>query len=370
MTPRGACPSLAAPMETGDGLLLRAPAGWWDRKTVLGLAGAALEFGNGILEITARGSVQLRGLRTETAAACAEALLALGIADSPPVLVGPLAGRDPAEHADPRPIAHAIAAGWPEGLAAKTSVIVDGGGALHLDAVPADLRLVAVAGGDWLLGLGGATTRWLACLSGGTAAETALTELRRLGRQRARDVAVPDADMDPPPPQPAAEPVGWHAAGALGVAGAFGSLDAGTLLQFARLLPAHALLRPAPGRALLVLELDRAEGRAVREEAARLGLVTDPADPRRRVVACPGRPACASAEAETRALAAELAATPGLPSLLHLSGCAKGCAHPRRAAVTLVGRHGGFDLIRAGGPRDLPACHLAPGEVAAAIRNR
>lgn len=368
MIPRGACPSLAAPMETGDGLLLRAPAGWWDRATVLALAGAARQFGNGVVEITARGSVQLRGLRADTAAVCAEALLAIGIADAPPVLVGPLAGRDPLEHADPRPIAAAIAAGWPAGLAPKTSVVVDGGGTLHLDAVPADLRLVAVEGGDWLLGLGGTTTRWLARLPGEAAAEAALAKLRRLGPRRAREIAVAGLRIDPPP-RPPAEPIGWHEAGALGVAGAFGTLDAATLIAFVQLLPADALLRPAPDRALLVLGLERGEGRALRAQAARLGLVADPDDPRRRIIACPGRPACASAEAETRGLAGELSALPWLPGQLHISGCAKGCAHPGPAPVTLVGRDGGFGLVRAGGPRDLPACRLAPGEVAAALRD-
>ncbi|MDB5378214.1 MAG: cobalamin biosynthesis protein CobG, partial [Rubritepida sp.] len=149
-----------------------------------------------------------------------------------------------------------------------------------------------------------------------------------------------------------------------------GSLEAPMLAGFALALPPRALLRPAPGRALLVLGSDVEEGATLRAAAAGFGLVTDPADPRRRVIACPGLPACASAEAETRTLAAALAALPSLPGTVHVSGCAKGCAHPGPAAITLVGRDGGFGLVRAGGPRDLPACHLAPGEVAAAIRDR
>jgi precorrin-3B synthase len=323
-------------------------------------------FGNGVVEITARGNLQIRGLRPETAAPCAEALIALGIADAPPVMIGPLAGRDPLEFADPRGIAAAIAAGWPEGLAAKTSVVVDGGGALHLDAVAADLRLVAVEGNGWLLLRREA--RWLARLDAREAAEAVLRELRRLGPRRGREVAG-ESRIVPPPARAPAEPIGWHAAGALGVAGAFGTLDAPILASFAQALPPQALLRPAPGRALLALGIDAEEGAALRTTAARLGLVTDSADPRRRIAACPGRPACASAEVETRPLAAALAELPELPGTIHVSGCAKGCAHPGPAAITLVGRNGGFGLIRAGGPGDLPACHLAPGEVAAALRD-
>lgn len=371
MTPRGACPSLAAPMATGDGLLLRAPAGEWSPAVVRVIAEVAARLGSGVVEVSARGNLQLRGFRTETAAQAAAALAPLGLVDAPPVMTGPLAGRDPAERADPRGLAAAIAVGWPEGLAPKTSVVVDGGGLLHLDAVGADLRLVAVSGEDWLLGLGGrGRTRWQVRVTTQAAASAVLGWLARLGPRRAREVEAA-ARLEPPAPCPAAEPLGWHAkAGVLGLAGAFGALEAGALAALAEATPAGALLRPAPGRAWLVLGLGEEEALALQGHAARLGLVTDPADPRRRIVACPGRPSCAGAEAETRGLARELAALSGLPELIHISGCAKGCAHHGPAPVTLVGRGGGFDLVRAGGPRDLAACHLAPGEVVAAIRNR
>ena len=73
---RGACPSLAAPMPTGDGWLVRltlaegltpgaARAGW---------PRSAERLGNGLIEITARGSLQVRGLRRARRAALAAAL--------------------------------------------------------------------------------------------------------------------------------------------------------------------------------------------------------------------------------------------------------------------------------------------------------
>nr|WP_249681542.1 hypothetical protein [Roseococcus pinisoli] len=358
-------------MPTGDGLLLRAPAGDWSPAVVRTIAKVAAGHGNGVVEVSARGNLQLRGFRAETVAEAAAMLAAVGLVDAPPVMRGPLAGQDPAEIAGPRAIVAQIAARWPEGLAPKTSVVVDGGGLLPLDAVGADLRLVAISGDAWLLGLGGrGRPRWQECVPTQDAADAILGWLARLGPRRAREVEA-EAPLEPPAPRPAAEPLGWHAAaGALGLAGAFGALEAEDLAALAEALPAGALLRPAPGRAWLVLGLADEEAVALRDRAAGIGLVTDPADPRRRIVACPGRPSCASAEAETRGLARELAALPGLPGLVHLSGCAKGCAHPGPAPVTLVGRGGGFDLIRAGGPRDLAACRLAPGEVAAAIRNR
>jgi precorrin-3B synthase len=56
---------------------------------------------------------------------------------------------------------------------------------------------------------------------------------------------------------------------------------------------------------------------------------------------------------DTHAAAGALAASrhEGDP-LLHLSGCAKGCAHPGPAAITLVGENGRFALIRNGRPAD------------------
>ena len=59
---RGACPGLSAPMPTGDGLLVRLlPIGTisLDAFTVLGAAARA--HGNGVIEITARGSIQSAG---------------------------------------------------------------------------------------------------------------------------------------------------------------------------------------------------------------------------------------------------------------------------------------------------------------------
>jgi precorrin-3B synthase len=40
--------------------------------------------------------------------------------------------------------------------------------------------------------------------------------------------------------------------------------------------------------------------------------------------------------------------------MLHVSGCGKGCAHPKSAAVTLVGREGRYDLVRGGAAGDAP----------------
>src|SRR6202011_2157573 len=75
--------------------------------------------------------------------------------------------------------------------------------------------------------------------------------------------------------------------------------------------------------------------------ASGAGFIVRPDDPRRFVVACAGAPACNSAKLSTRELAPVIAEAAG-PFLdgsvtIHVSGCAKGCAHPGAAALTLVG---------------------------------
>jgi len=102
---RGACPALSAPMQTGDGLLVRfsPAAGFLSPAALSGVADAAFRHGNSIVEVTARGSVQLRGLVPATVGPLAEDIAALGISPRTGIAVDTpaLAGLDARETADP-----------------------------------------------------------------------------------------------------------------------------------------------------------------------------------------------------------------------------------------------------------------------------
>ena len=146
---RGTCPGLSAPMETGDGLLARVmPAGPIPLDDFIAFCVAAREHGNGTIEISARGSLQVRGLTPLSAPlfAAAVAALDIDICDGVPVIADPLED-DPTALLDANAIAadlrRAIAAAALR-LAPKVSVIVDGGGRLTLDALSADIRLRAI----------------------------------------------------------------------------------------------------------------------------------------------------------------------------------------------------------------------------------
>ncbi|MEP9351817.1 precorrin-3B synthase [Xanthobacter sp. KR7-225] len=225
-TRRGACPALSAPMATGDGLLVRlVPAdGALAPAQLAGLCQAARGFGNGLLEVSARGSLQMRGLSEETIGGLRAAVTALAIAprEGVPLDLSPLAGRDVSEITDARPLARrlkdAIAeAGLAERLGPKVSVVLDGGGAVRLDALSADVRLVAVPGADgmmWALALAGdaATARPVALLPEAEAAAAVLALLCRLAAL-GRDARMADllraeaATVSPPPPPDAPLPL-------------------------------------------------------------------------------------------------------------------------------------------------------------------
>ena len=91
---------------------------------------------------------------------------------------------------------------------------------------------------------------------------------------------------------------------------------------------------------------------------ASLGFVTRADDPRRHVVACAGAPLCASAYIAARAIAPDIAvaAAPYLSGglTIHVSGCAKGCARPGAAPLTVVGTPQDCGLIANGAARDAP----------------
>src|SRR5262249_60289575 len=157
---------------------------------------------------------------------------------------------------------------------------------------------------------------------------------------------------------------------ALGLALAFGHAQAEVLCELARIAASHGArsVRPAPGRALLLLGLAEPAVVALSCAAEALGFVVRTDDPRRAIVACPGKPACASGLIAARALAAEIAPrVPAHRGTIHISGCAKGCAHPASAALTVVGTERGCGIVRDGSARAAPVGYVAPADLAGEI---
>lgn len=352
-TIKGRCPDAWHPMAAGDGLLMRVrpPMGRLTRGQVQGLCDAALSYGNGLIDLTARANLQLRGVREAAVAALLERLIGLGLVSADPVaearrnlLVAP----DWREGDNTARIARDLAARLHElpDLPAKVGFVIDAGPSLTLAGEAGDFRVER--GQDGRLILRAAGRRYGVPLEYGTEAESLIalahwfagTGGEGAGRMARHNAPLPGFAQGEALPAEEARPVvaGSHRLGvALGVP--FGRVEARALARLVAPGTADAL-RTTPWRLVLV------EG-----AGDPTGFIADPGDPLLRTDACPGRPSCPQATVETRALAMRIA--PHVAGRLHVSGCAKGCARAAAAEVTLTGRNGRFDLaasVRAGAP--------------------
>lgn len=341
---RGWCPSLFRPMESGDGFLarIRPWRGCIRAQLAAALAQAARAYGNGIIEVTNRANLQARGLRPETIAPFTAALEAAGAgsAEGSRVLLSPLAGADPSLPPDLLTLASEIDTALPADLPAKFGVLIDGGGALPLAGLALDITLRFVEGVWQVNGEPCAPASLPAQVAGLAGQVPRRTE--RAGR----------------PPALGFTPLADGARGFLVLAPAFGQMPAEALAALADLASLHGdgALRPTPWKTLIIAGVAAKVATGLTESAAQLGFITAPEDGRLSIRACPGSPACLRGEVEIHAAALALAeGRRGSDPLWHLSGCAKGCAHPGVAAATLVGRQGRFDLVIDGKAADTPA---------------
>ncbi|WP_119062598.1 precorrin-3B synthase [Dichotomicrobium thermohalophilum] len=352
---KGWCPSAYRPMMSGDGLIVRVRphAGRLDRAQVIGLCEAAAQYGNGIIDLTNRANLQIRGVAQEDHAALVEALSVFGLLDADPVrearrniIVAPdwRAGDATARLAEKM----AQRLGELPALPGKFGFAVDAGDGSILRDTPADIRIERGAGGGLIVRADGAAQGCPVAESEAIDAVVALAhwfaargEERRMARLL-RSVPLPQAWQSEPPASPRAKPRPGDDIGGPVLGAPFGQLPAEALADVT-VESRAAALRVTPWR-LFALE-------GVRALPAH-PFIDAPDDPLLRVDACPGAPACSAATVETRRLARALAGR--VDGDLHVSGCEKGCARPRAADVTLVGRDGGFDLVHGGKPGDAP----------------
>jgi precorrin-3B synthase len=348
---RGWCPSLYEPMATGDGLLVRVkpPNATLTADAARRLAAAAMQYGNGVIELTSRAGIQVRGLQQVSVGPFAAAMVAAGLADADQelerrrvVVVAPLAG--PAVRAVAAQVELALCRN-PRlvALPAKFAVAVEGDDALPLGDIGADIGVMC-----------GVSACTVVLMATGMRVTVAAGEVPAIVTRFA--LTLLDQPMRRRPVPRPLKAVGWLSFGAFGLGFPFGTTAAATLASLADLAEAYGdgTLRATPWRACIIPDVSSAAIRAVREAGAALGLIVDPLDPRLAIVACPGRPACSSATVPARADAMRLAAL-SLPATVHVSGCAKGCAHPGSARITLVGENGRYGILRNGGPGERPA---------------
>lgn len=449
----GWCPGALRPMMSGDGLIVRVkPRGaTLTVEQALGISAAAARHGNGLLDLTGRANLQVRGVTDKGLSALTSELDALGLLDADAgaesrrnVLTSPLAGLDPTAAFDIRPavaaLETALAGARDVGdLPSKFGVAVSDGGRITLAGASADIRFEAAVDGRFAVRLDGDDRVAASCTAHGipqvaldiirTFAERSTTEpgfhrmrdlVARIGVETVLDglrslshvtephsvdlsLASDGAGQTASPARveegrgtsssgPRMDPTSVQAAGdspdvparvppcvgaielgdtvALGVAAPFGRLDAGRFAALARgaARAGAGEIRVTPWRVVFVPGLSREAADRLAADCGAVGLIVDAADPRLRVVACPGAPGCRRGTTPVLEHAASWArllgsGDPSNGTVLHVSGCAKGCAHPGPAPLTLVASDGRYSLVLDSVAWDEPvASGLDPGE--------
>ncbi|MCO5090635.1 precorrin-3B synthase [Bosea sp. (in: a-proteobacteria)] len=401
---RGWCPGTLKPMETGDGWLVRLhpPGARLTSAQLRRIAALAADHGNGLIEISARANLQLRGVTAASHPKLVASLLAEHLVDEHEgegpqrlTLLSPLAS--PPRHDGGAPIDTILLAERIEraartipGLPAKFGIVVDDCRLQSLDGFTGDIRLFGTDAGRVILCL--ADRLWRGPLDESEAAPAVeailrgFSALRRDAPERIRRLRdlPPDAlaglttlpEASAPAPRPPPRRAGLFAlegnrfAALIGLP--FGRCDAATLDRLGAHAEAGAEVRFSPWRGLAFRDLGLAQAERLLALAGELGLVTRDDEPRLSVQACTGSPACSRAEtpamADAAALAGAAADLIARGATFHVSGCVKACAHPAAADLTLVGRAGRYDVVCGGTARDEPIATLDLSAIVARLQ--
>jgi precorrin-3B synthase len=396
------------------------------------LASCARDCGNGTIEVSSRGNLQLRGVAEAKLNELQARLAAERLIDADPatervrnIVASSLSDVDPQAFLDVTPIAAALEARFAidenlHALPGKFGFVIDAGGRWPLGDVEADVRFEAFRGKDgvrfavWLMGephpqplpargregRGDAAAysppRSYGERSGvGRPAECAIILPHHLpdiaaplaraflmlagpepdAPRRMRELVqrhgsaaifaaaglAADAVIAPPRAEAPSATVGVLALGeraGVGAAPPFGRMRAEAFAELARAarVARASGLRLTPWRTIVAVGVEASRAPRLGKQLAALGFIVAPDDPRLGVVVCPGAPACAQAvtdvQADARDLAELLPRARGI--LLHVSGCAKGCARASPAPLTLVAKPCGYDLVIDGRAGEAP----------------
>ncbi len=366
------CPGALSTHQAADGTLarVRLPGGGLTPSQMQVLATAAADMGNGSIELTSRGNVQLRAVRD--AAALADRLADIGLLPSPThervrnIVASPLSGRSSGVDkglTDVRDLVgqldRALCARQELAqLPGRTLFALDDGRG-DVAALDPDFGVRAVSPHRYALLLAGADSG--VRISSGDAVPTLIhaalsfLELRadewRLsemadGRARVTSAlglaAAAPEEFDEPQAVP---PIGWlpqrDGRVALGGALALGLLDA-RLGEFLAAIDKPLVV--TPWRSLLVCDLDEDAAETVVRVLAPMGLIFDADSPWIDASACVGSQGCDKAHADVRADLTDAvdAGTVAPGQRQHWSGCERRCGRPKGAVTDVIAGPTGY----------------------------
>lgn len=389
-----ACPGLLRIVEALDGGICRVklPCGRLGAAQALIVAAAAERHGSGVIEVTNRANLQLRGIRGNAQEALIAELLDAGLGPTTPaaddvrnLMVSPAAGFDTQASVAIPALADRLLATLQNtprfhALSAKFAVQLDGGERLAMLRHPHDIWLSAMDAGPeplFAFGLAGCPPQ-----AAGDALALAAVPMARVLQlfeallQLFLDLASPEQTrmrhllQSCPPSEllqrlqarldfPLLPAAGWRRATPpewahlgiqqqrqpgrvmVGVAVPLGRLEASQLTALAALSQrfGDASLRLTPWQGLLLPNVAEDEAAELLARLQALGLIGDADQPLARLIACTGSQGCVKGKADTKGdalrLAARLRNAVSLPGL-HLSGCERSCAAAHTAPLTLL----------------------------------
>ncbi|EHB53452.1 precorrin-3B synthase [Mycolicibacterium rhodesiae JS60] len=362
-----ACPGALQVHQAADGALarLRLPGGMIRAAQLEALAHTATEFGNGTLELTVRGNLQLRGVRD--AGAVADAAAAAGLLPSPShervrnIVASPLSGRlggladirpwvtelDVAIQADP-----ALAR-----LPGRFLFGLDDGRG-DIAGLGADVCACVRDDGVALL-LAGRDTGIR--IEPGQVIAAMTTVARRFAEIRGNawriaeldDPALLVSDFQPTAaagatyPPLLRPPVGWITQDdgevTLGAAIPLGVLAA-RQAEFVAAIGAPVVI--TPWRSLLVCDLAEGVADTSLRVLAPMGLVFDENSPWLDISACVGSPGCEKSLGDVRAEATRVATEEAIGGHVHYVGCERACGSPPGGQVFVATAEGFRPITR------------------------
>lgn len=386
---RSACPGLLRIVQALDGGICRIklPGGNLAGGQARTVAEAAQRYASGVIELTNRSNLQIRGVRLETQekliSALLDADLGPSVADADDVrnlMLSPAAGLDRAQNMDTRPLANDLLGLLQDNrslhaLSAKFAIQLDGGERLSMLEHAHDLWLRALPGTPLRLAFGLAgypTDKPLGLVAAAEVRQLVeavlLTFLERAQPQHSRmrqlleSITIDELlrqiqarlpfPLLPVPSDWQRQVMGNDApigttpqrqTGLMmvGASASLGRIDAAQLFALAELAYQHGdgSLRFTPWQGLLIPNVRAAEAGAVLVALGRMGLLTDSGDPLTGLIACTGSAGCSRGLADTKTDALKLAAClRGHDALarVHLSGCQRCCAAAHVTPFTLL----------------------------------
>ncbi|MDI2112612.1 precorrin-3B synthase [Commensalibacter nepenthis] len=365
---RGWCPSLFKPMETGDGFLCRIKPFFSSITSDQArfIAELSQQYGNGYSNLSQKGNLQLRGFIRETIDVVVPQVIQaqLGSDDAMMeekrnIMISPLWDIDPLHHSEVYKIAYELQTALQDHqdihpLTAKFSFLIDGGEYYGLQDLYADVN-IRFYPPYWIIQLG--RDKQVIVCNRQDLVKIAVDiirfcmdhQLKRLlnlenARRYLQHVVYPTVEYINPP-SPKRLPIGYielPMAPIVHIGVPFGLLKASQILHLADISDrfGNGTIRFTPWRSIILPHCSQ-EGLSILSEF----IVTED-DPRLYMSVCPGKPLCSQGQQETMEDASLLLPVwKNQTKMLHVSGCAKGCASPQINAVALCGTAKGYHLI-------------------------